>query len=244
MTSTEQMFERELETFRTEAEAISQFLFGFFAVHEAARANKKVHQLLNTAPLFWNTALHALQLSALIALGRIFDQQSPHTVDTILRLAQQDLRIFSKEALGRRKQNMSSNATEWLDEYLKTAYVPEQADFRRLRSHVKKYRRIYEVNYRDIRHKFYAHKMIASQAEVEVLFSKASVREIRRLVIFPQRLYETLWYLFYNGQKPVLRPMRHSVKRMRNLPSPRGGKGSVQEDIAHEVERFLLNAAD
>jgi hypothetical protein len=243
MASVEEKFKRELEIFRTEAEATSQFLFGYFAVHEAARANKKVHLLLNTAPLFWNTALHALQLSALIALGRIFDQQSPRNVDAVLRLAQQDIGMFSKEALSRRKKAMSSNASEWLDEYLKAVYVPEHADFRRLRSHVKKYRSIYEATYREIRHKFYAHKMVSDEAEVHDLFSKASVREIRRLVIFPQRLYETLWHLFYNGQKPVLRPMRHSVRRMRNLPSPRGGRGSVQEDIAHEVEQFLLNAS-
>jgi hypothetical protein len=31
-------------------------------------------KLLNQAPLFWNTALAALQTAAHIALGRVFDQ--------------------------------------------------------------------------------------------------------------------------------------------------------------------------
>jgi hypothetical protein len=243
MTSPEQQFERELEIFHNEAEAASQFLFGYLAVHSVAFDRREVHRLLNTAALFWNTALHALQLSAHIALGRIFDQNSAHNVDTILRLAQRNLEIFSKEALGLRKRAASSNASEWLEDYLKTAYEPTTTDFRRLRAHVAKRRQIYEAKYRDIRHKFYAHKEVVEGAEANALFSKTSVKEIRSLAIFLQALHEALWQLFYNGHKPVLRPVRYSVKRMRDLPSPQGGRNSVQELITHEIEDFLLKAA-
>jgi hypothetical protein len=242
MTTAEQHFKRELEIFRTEAESASQFLFSYFAIRAVAFDRREVYRLLNTAALFWNTVLHALQLSAHIAIGRIFDQSSPHSVDTVLRLAQQNLKIFSKEALGLRKQAASSNASEWLEDYLKTAYEPTIGDFRCLRAHVAKRRKIYEAKYRAIRHKFYAHKCLEG-AEVDALFSKTNVQEIRRLFVFLQSLHEALWQLFYNGQKPVLRPFRYSVRRMRDLPSPQGGKNSVQESITHEVEKFLLNAA-
>ena len=89
---------------------------------------------------------------------------------------------------------------------------------------MKRRRRIYENKYSDIRHKFFAHKEIADAVEVDELFAKTNVQELRRLVVFMQRLHEALWQLFYNGHKPVLKPMRHSVKRMRDLPSPEGGK--------------------
>jgi hypothetical protein len=243
MTTPEHQFKRELEVFRNEAEAASQLLFGYFAVHAIAADRPEVHRLLNTAPLFWNTALHALQLSAHIVLGRIFDQNSPHNIDTVLRLGQQNLEIFSKEALGARKKAESSNASEWLEEYLKTTYEPTIADFRRLRSHVAKRRKIYDVKYRDIRSKFYAHKQVLEGKEVDALFSKTNVQEIRRLFVFLQALHEALRQLFYNGRKPVLNPVRYSVKRMLDLPSPQGGRNSVQEDITHEIEKFLLNAA-
>ena len=49
--------------------------------------------------------------------------------------------------------------------------------------------------------------------------------------------------MFYNGRKPVVRPLRYSVKRMRDRPSPKWGKDSVQGRITHEAEQFLLNAA-
>jgi AbiU2 len=239
----EKQFERELEVFRTEAESASQFLFGYFSVHAVAHDHDAVHRLLNTAPLFWNTALAALQQASLIALGRMFDQNSVHNIDKVLGLAQQNLQIFTKQALGLRRQGTNSNPPEWLDEFLKQAYVPTAEDFRRLRRHVKKRRRIYEDKYRDIRHKFVAHKEISDSAQVDELFSKTNVQELRRLVVFLQSLHEALWQLYYNGRKPTLTPMRHSVKRMRDLPSPQGGRDSVQERIVHEAEEFLLNAA-
>src|SRR5439155_6344159 len=119
---------------RTEAESASQFLFGYFAVHAVAYDHRSVHRLLNMAPLFWNTALGALQTSAHIALGRIFDQNSEHNVDGVLHIAQRNPEIFSKQALAKRKQALSANAAEWIDDYLKTAYVPSPEDFRRLRA--------------------------------------------------------------------------------------------------------------
>ena len=77
-------FERELEILRTEAEAAAQFLYAYLSVHETAGRHPSVVRLINTAPLFWNTNLGALQTSAFIALGRIFDQDSPHNIDRVL----------------------------------------------------------------------------------------------------------------------------------------------------------------
>ena len=83
MTSPEARFERELEVFRTEAEAAMQFFYAYLTVHAVAKDHKPVYRLLNTAPLFWNTNLGALQTSAFIALGRVFDQSSSVTIASI-----------------------------------------------------------------------------------------------------------------------------------------------------------------
>src|SRR5690349_5929859 len=93
-------FERELEIFRTEAESAAQFLYSYLSIHETAARHTSVHQLLNTAALFWNTNLAGLQLSAFIVLGRIFDQSSKHNIDRVLKLAQDNIDIFSKIELG------------------------------------------------------------------------------------------------------------------------------------------------
>jgi hypothetical protein len=235
----EQQFESELEVFRKECEGASQFFYAYRAVHEAAKHERRVFRSLNENPLFWNTVVGALQTSALIALGRIFDQNSPHNLDKVLRIARDNSEIFSKAALGRRKQGNQREAPDWLAEYLRDVYMPTTTDFRRLKRHVKKYRKIYESNYRELRHQVYAHKVASDPAEIQRLLAKTDIREVERLFVFLLKLYETLWQLFVNGRKPVLRPLRYSAKRLRNsLSSPSRGRG-VHEDITREAVKVL-----
>jgi hypothetical protein len=243
MKTLETRFEHELEIFRTEAEAGAQFFYAYLAVHAAAGDHKPIFEALNRAPLFWNTSLGALQLASFIALGRVFDQSSAHNIDRVLCVAQANLQIFSKKALGRRKQGNSPEPPEWVDEYLRDVYVPTARDFRRLRRYVQQRRKIYEAKYRGIRDRIFAHKEVSDPRDIEALFAKTSIRELQRLFAFLLSLHEALWQLFFNGRKPVLRPSRYSVSRMRALPSASVGNTAVQERIIHEAEEFLKLAA-
>jgi hypothetical protein len=239
----QEAFVHELEIFRTEAEAAAQFFYAYLSVHETAGRHPSVFRLLNTVPLFWNTNLGALQTSAFIVLGRIFDQDSPHNIDRVLGIAQKHQEIFSLESLAARKQGKSATRPDWLDDFLAKSYVPSQSDFRRLRKEVSKHRKIYEEKYRDIRHKVFAHKAVVGSAEVGALFAKTNTRELQLLITFTWSLYDTLWQLYFNGNKPLLRRHRYSVKAMRNRPSPKGRMQTIQERITHEAARFLRAAA-
>lgn len=241
--SVETQFERDLEIFRTEAEAALQFFYAFLAVHAAAGDTKAIFRLLNTAPLFWNTSLGALQTATFVALGRIFDQDSAHNVGRLLKLAEDNPAIFSKAALGRRKMAASTNAHVWLANYLKAAYVPKPADFRRLRGYVSKQRKIYLAKYRDLRHKVFAHKEIADAGQVSALFAKTNIREMQRMLLFLFSLHGALQQLFDNGKKPVLRPRRMSVNRMLKRPPGKGGSNNIHERVVEEAQTFLTAAA-
>lgn len=244
MSSPETEFTRELEVFRTEAESAIQFFYSWLTVHAVASSDKRVYRVLNQAPLFWNTSLGALQTASLIALGRVFDQDpSTHNIDRLLRIAQSNLSIFSKEALAERKRRGSTNANEWLPEYIRDVYVPTSEDFRRLRRYVAARRRIYESNYRPLRHKVFAHKQASDRADIEALFAKTKIRELQQLLVFLSRLHEALWQLLNNGRKPDLRPARYSVRRMREQPSPEHRRHAVTERLIHETERFLKSLA-
>jgi hypothetical protein len=131
----------------------------------------------------------------------------------------------------------------WLASYLRTAYVPKPADFRRLRSYVRQWRRVYENNYRDLRRKVFAHKELTDRAAINALFAKTNIREIQRMLVFLSALHEALWQLFENGRKPVLRPHRYSIKRMRDKPSPGLHQKALQERITQETEGLLLSVA-
>jgi hypothetical protein len=240
MPSSSADFEIQLELFRTEAQSAIQFFYAWDATHAVAAKNKAVARLLNEAPLFWNTALAALQASTLVTLGRVFDPDTNnHSITRLLTLAHSNLEIFSKEALGVRKRGLSANAEEWLDGYLKRAYVPTRSDFRHLKQQVALRRRIYEKNYRPLRHKVFAHRVATSAMQVDELFAQTNLLELRKLLVFLGRLYDALWELYFNGRKPTLRPARFSVNRILAQPSPNLGNGTLQERLIHETNLFL-----
>jgi hypothetical protein len=233
-------FSHDLELFRTEAEGALQFFYAWDAVHAVAAEDRKVHRLLNQAPMLWNTSLAALQTSTFIALGRLFDPDTNnHSITRLLSKAHSNLGMFSKESLAERKRKQSENADEWLPEYLNTVYVPTSDDFRRLKRHLAQRRKIYEANYKPLRHKVFAHRGVSSQAEVADLYAKTNIRELQQLLVFLRRLHETLWQLYFNGHKPVLRPARFSVQRILDQPSPNPKRAALQERLVHEVRSFL-----
>jgi hypothetical protein len=165
-----------------------------------------------------------------------------HNIGSLLRLAQKNPQIFSKAALGLRKQGTDKTPPTWLGSYLDDAYVPRPSDFRRLHAAVQKKRIIYEQKYRDLRHRVFAHKEISDPDVVAALFAKTNIRELQLLLTFLGSLHNALWQLFENGRKPVLIQRRYSVRRMRDKPSPHNRAG-VHERITHEAGRFLTAAS-
>ena len=239
----EQAFERELEVFRKDCESAAQCFYGDLSINEVARRRPAVLKLLNQNAMFWNTATGAMQVATFVAMGRLFDQGSPHNVDRLVKLAQDDPSIFARPALRRRKQGDAPDPPPWLDEYMRSVYVPTPADFRRLRSHIKKHRRVYEANYRGLRDRVFAHTIATEDGEIRQLFSKTNKREIERLLLFLMRLYESMWHLFMNGQKPTLRPLPRSVDRSGRLTLPRTSLSGVHRRMTRDTVDLLVRCA-
>jgi AbiU2 len=118
-------------------------------------------------------------------------------------------------------------------------YVPRPTDLRRLRGYVSKHRKVYIDKYRPLRHKVFAHKGLSDAAAVSALFAKTNIREMQRMLIFLMSLYNALWQLFVNGNRPALRAHRYSVQRMRSRAAKNAKGGSVHERLVYEAERFL-----
>lgn len=233
-------FKRELENFRREGDAAVQFFYVWQAINAVSSTDDAVFRMLNKTPLFWNTMLGALQSATLITLGRIFDPNPDnHSITRLLNIAHGNLYIFSKESLAERKRELSSNADDWLTEYLRDAYTPCKEDFRKLKRYVAIRRRIYERNYGPIRHMVFAHRSASNSANSSALFANTNIRELQKMLVFLRRLHEALWQLFFNGYKPTLRPARYSVNRIREQPSPQIGQHQLQERLTHETEVLL-----
>jgi hypothetical protein len=239
MKNKEEEFKRELEVFRTEVDASIQFFYTELSIHAVLGDDKQALNIVNRTPLFWRTNVGSLQTSFFIVLGRIFDQKSNHNIDKLLRIAQNNSIIFSAEALERRTREKNANASEWIDDFMKDVYVPSVDDFRRLRKHVNRYRKIYIDKYKDIRRKVFAHKEISKKEDVQKLFAKTNIREMQKLIIFLNRLHLALWEVFHNGHKPTLKPMKYSVKSLRMTKRPEWHIKHVQEHIVEDTEKFF-----
>lgn len=234
-------FEDELEIFRRETQSGTQFFYSYLAINAVIGDDKEALDAVNETPLFWATNIGALQTAFFIVLGRIFDQQSPHNLDKLLSKAQKHPEIFTKASLGKRKRQGNPIEPEWLPEYLNRAHEPTFKDFRRLRKHVRNYRKIYKLNYRNIRHKIYAHKELSDRSDIKELYRRTRVGELQKIFVFLNKLYESLWELFHNGRKPVLRPMRYSVIQIKNKRRPDWQSRGVHEKIVGETQDFFRN---
>lgn len=200
---TEIKFERELEIFRTEEETAQQYFFSYLSVRSLAGTNSEVLKMMNTTPLFWATTHHAMLLSAFVALGRIFDQNSKHNIDTLISAASKDISAFSRIALAARKQASGLTQAD-AAAYVADKHELTSNDVRQLRNEIAPWRRVYEDHYRDIRHKVFAHKALSTLEEVNELLAKTNVDEMRALFRFMSALYSTLWEAFHNGSQPSL----------------------------------------
>ena len=241
--SSEQAFERQLETLRRSCEGAAQCFYGHQAVNELALRRPGVYKALNRNGMFWSTATGAMQVAVFMAMGRAFDQGSPFNVDRLLKLAQSRPSLFSTEALRRRKQGQERTAPSWLDAYMQRVHVPTPAEFRRLRAHVMKHRQLYEKSYKAIRDKFFAHAEASDDAEVEDMFSNTSKREIERILLFLIRLHDALWHLYMNGHKPTLRALPTSIKPSGRLTLPRTLLSGVHRRMTRDTQSLLLHIA-
>ncbi|MPZ37176.1 MAG: hypothetical protein GEU95_03785 [Rhizobiales bacterium] len=126
---------------------------------------------------------------------------------------------------------------------MRSIYEPKPADFRRLRNYVSTHRKIYADKYRPLRHQVFAHKGLSDAAAVSALFARTNIREMQRMLTFLMSLYDALWQLFFNGHRPVLRPRKYSVARMRARAMKDAKGGHVHERLVYEAERYLSAAS-
>jgi len=229
-------FEVQLENFRRESATAAQYIYAEMAIQHAASKSKKLLSRLNNTPTFWLSCSAALQSSAYISLGRIFDRDSKYNVSELLDVMERNLGLFQREALASRKRNGNIGDPPWLAEYLENAYYPTVKDVKRLRGMVDKYRVIYERAIRPARNKYIAHREKEEHAEVKALFGRGTVRDLWRLTTFLHQLYEVLWEQLHNGRRAVFRSLRHSV---RSIYDASHQNSSPHEHMVSDVKKLM-----
>jgi hypothetical protein len=243
LTAEEQRFLDELEVLCAGAEAASQYLYAYLAIALRARDRQRVRRHVRENSTFWVTVQSALQTSCLIALGRVFDQNSQHNLDRLTGLATRGrLSIFTHGALRERKRR-GGPEPKWLAQYIADADVPSADDFREMRRRVRDLRKVYEARYRELRDSF-AHVGTTEQSAIAQLYGRAKIRELQRLVVRLLALHDALWGLFWDGRRPVVRQLRFSARPVPGLDAwAPVTTARPHERIVLQAERVLAQAS-
>lgn len=190
------------QRFAAEVDTAAQAFYLWKAINNHASADQGIYRGLNKQALSWNIFTHSLQTTFFVVLGRLFDTDADaFSVHAFLRCCIENIEQFSKDALKERKLAGSSVVKPaWLDEYVQSAYIPEEKDFQMMRGELSKRQKQYEAVYRPIRNKVIAHKDAATMDNVEALFGKTNVGEIEELLWFLHQIREVIFQLLYNGR--------------------------------------------
>lgn len=229
-------FTIQLENFRHESSIAAQYIYAEMAIQHATSKSKKLLGRMNITPRFWIACGAALQTSAYISFGRIFDVTSKFNVNALLDAMEKNLDLFQRDALARRKTDCQSENPAWLSQYLAKAHYPTIKDVARLRELVEKYRAVYERAIKPARNKYFAHREKEEASNVQALFKGATLRELWKLASFLLQLNEVLWQQLHNGKKPVFRSVRYSVK---SIYDSRLQGTAPHESMVADVKRLM-----
>jgi hypothetical protein len=193
--------------------AISCYLLWRY-VHNRAYNDKAIEKALNKSPLSWNTILHSLQVTLFITLGRIFDiDKDAFSADVLLRTCMEEIELFSDANLRLRKIQRNGNVPpSWLDDYMKGTVVPSRQDFGRIRGELSKKKKIFEANYKPIRHKLIAHMDKSYIGKEDALWAATNIKELEDLLWFLNDIKEILFDVYENGRPVELRRRDPDVK--------------------------------
>jgi len=237
--NSEIVFEERLNALFNDSRACAVFLYTELTIHQMAATNNKTFERINGHSAFWNGILGALQSSAFIALGRIYDgRSSSNSALQLLLLAEKNIGIFRRPAIERR-QVRSGMAKDAAKVYASKAYELPRDGLTALRTEFEAKRQFYVDHIQPIRHNVIAHAGRLSNEERNELFSNLFVRELESVAVFPLCLYETFFKLYHNSQEPELDDVPTSIVEI--LKGGAGGPISTLEHqrVAATVENFL-----
>jgi hypothetical protein len=230
-------FEKLLDNFRREVDVLASYVYSENAVQHAASLSPKLLSRLNVTAQFWLIHDAACQTAAFMTLGRIFDAKSKHNVERLIDSFYESLAMFQKPALESRKMEGQTKRPDWIDDYLRDAHYPTKADVTRLRKLVRKYAALYQSTFDPARDKYFAHRAFLETHQNNALFSATTYRHLWRLTTFLVALHEVLREQLLNGRKPVIRPMRYSIRELyKNC-----GSSGTRECMVRDVRTLMRN---
>jgi hypothetical protein len=228
-----------LKEYRDEVNIAVSSFFVWKNLNNIASANREMLRAINANALSWCMIAHSLQVTFFVAFGRIFDRDNRSlTLNTFLRFCRDNVGEFSKRALeARRLRDAGASRPEWLDDFLKGAYEPIEADILALQSAAAPHKAIYRANYEPIRHKIIAHKDLATIGASDSLFQKTNIAQVQGVLEFLHQVVGVVTEWLSNGRKTALTDHRldeetYVREHLEKLLSKLAVQGALHERLA------------
>lgn len=189
-------FEDEYRMLRDEVYSATLSWHSYLTVNSEIATNETLLDALNRNPSFWVITVRALQHTAILTLGRIFDKDTrSRSIHLLTKACVEHPEIFSKNSLrARRKKDAKA---DWFEHYIANAFEPDAAHFKALTDEVVSCSKMWNAAYEPIRNKVVAHRDRLSKEAVAELFSKTKVADItdllQRIYTIEYALQELLW---------------------------------------------------
>ena len=117
---------------------------------------------------------------------------------------------------------------------------PQDEDFSVVEAAIQRHRDVYDDQYRKIRNRVVAHRVVSNDEQVHDLFKRTNLTELEQLIEFLLEVHEAFWQLFTNGRSLTLRPKRYSVPTIvRQAICGLPPKAGLAERIGHEAVEVL-----
>jgi hypothetical protein len=193
-------FEKRLDGVIKDARTAAVFVYTELTIHQQASVDPTLFDTINKHAGFWNVISGSLQSSGIIALGRMYDDDAQTlSLPKLLEYAENYSGIFSHAAFQTRKINggmspaMAAGMVENEPPF-------QQAQLQPLRDEFNVMKKIWEQEFRPIRHQVFAHAGRLTPQEIDELFGKALVEKMENLTVFPLRLTNSLWERYTNAR--------------------------------------------
>jgi hypothetical protein len=228
-----------MQTFKGQADACVTSLYAYLTIHAVAGQSRPVRNHINKNALFWNTTLYALQSALILALGRVFETNTPHNVTTFMRAMRVNRAAFSRASLRNRMVPKLQNNPIALENYMKAARIPHPSDFRRVANFVRQHRDAYLTTYRDLRDHVFAHTLTTSDEKIAEMFNKTNIRQLQRMTTYLVDLHDAFWEALNNGGRLTLRRRRYSIARVLRRPKGRAVTAAIHETVVSQTKEAL-----
>ena len=229
MKNFESELEKRLDGVIRDARASAVFVYTELTIHQQAGLDRTLFETINRHAGFWNVIFGSLQSSGIIALGRMYDDDAQTlSLPKLMEYVETHPGIFSHSAFQARKIN-SGMSPAMAAGMVENEPPFQLAHLKPLRDEFNAMKKIWDNEFKQIRHEVFAHAGRLTQQEIEQLFSKTLVEKLEKLTVLPLRLTTSLWELYTNARPISTFPVATSVNDvLAKVP------GKVYSNLEHE----------